>query len=210
MVFEASEKIFIQHKKTLDIKKFAFYLKIGRVIGGGKWFNGKRLMFTGRYKYKMDNKNRVFIPQRLRKIDKGKSYDGFILLFGPAGSLILTTHELFEECQQELMVFPDNPRLRIEFKRYYISTNIELELDTQGRILIPQEYLEFAGIKKDSEVLFIGMGNWIELWNPEQFERRKAQLKLDWDNMAEEFLEALDRVRKNNDSNPSQSSTSGV
>lgn len=157
-------------------------------------------MFTGQYRYRVDQKNRVFIPQRLRKIDKNKSYDQFILLLGQGGSLVITTSELFEACQKELAAFPGDPKLRIEFKRYYFSTNIELELDTQGRILIPSEYLEYAGIKRDSEVLFIGMGNWIEIWNPEKFEARKAQLRLDWDSMAERFLEALDRVGNNNSS----------
>lgn len=157
-------------------------------------------MFTGRYRYRIDKKSRVFVPQRLRKIDRDRSYDQFILFLGQGGSLILTTQDKFESCQKEFVSFPDDPKLRIEFKRYYLSTNIELELDFQGRILIPQEYLEYAGIKKESDVLFIGMGNWIEIWDPERFESRKRELKIDWDRMAERFLEALDRVGNDNNS----------
>jgi|YelNatPaOPRAMG01_1025707.scaffolds.fasta_scaffold70615_2 MraZ protein len=155
-------------------------------------------MFTGQYRHQVDSKNRVFVPQKLRKIDNNKSYDHFILLLGPTGSLILTTQDRFEQYEQECTPFPNDPEKRREYKRYYLSANLEVVLDNQGRILIPPGYLESAGIKKEGEVIFVGMGNWIEIWDAETFELRKQKLNLDWNEMANEFLDALERVGKNN------------
>mgnify|MGYP000400851008 CR=1 FL=1 len=67
-----------------------------------------------------------------------------------------------------------SPRGRA-LRRHFFAPAANLELDRQGRILIPEHLREYAGLDLSSEVLVIGLYNFIELWNPQRWQDQNEQ-----------------------------------
>ena len=71
-----------------------------------------------------------------------------------------SNEEVLEEKLKEL---PMSHRDTRKFARFFLAGASQVEVDKQGRILIPNVLREFAGLEKD--VVFLGVGNRIEIWS---------------------------------------------
>ncbi len=117
----------------------------------------------GNYKRTLDNKNRVLIPSKLRK---NLNYLIFITL-GPDNVLEIRNKKNFLEWKNKLLSTNSlNKQARI-FTRLLLGNTFELEIDKQGRINLPDNFIKKINIVKD--VLFIGIGTKIELWPFEKY-----------------------------------------
>jgi MraZ protein len=132
-----------------------------------------RIMYSGRYRYILEGRGRLFIPARFRRglgvEDDGsfvgtRGYERCIILY-PLGEWRKVEEKLKESLRGEV-------RLR-RTVRWFCSNAEVLKLDNQGRINIPQHLLEYAELKK--EVMIIGVLNKIELWNPELFRKEMEE-----------------------------------
>lgn len=122
-------------------------------------------LFSGEYRHSLDAKSRLIVPARFRDI-LGSSFK-----IGPSFDpcLALYTNEGFEEFYGKLKSLPQNdPGVR-KLVRYFMSGTYDVELDKQGRVLLPQELRTKAGI--DKNVVFIGNGDKAELWDETAYER---------------------------------------
>jgi len=157
------------------------------------------MMFYGRFEHKIDPKGRLQIPITLRQIERDKIFSSFMLLKGSGGCLALVPVDEFHRNAREF-----TPELGakgiVDFARRLYPNAFELQLDNQGRILLPKNLREFAGIEDD--VLIIGLGSWIELWNEERYDRVCAESEIGYDEIADLFFSNLGRKRldKNNES----------
>lgn len=122
-------------------------------------------MYIGQFAYSLDPKKRVFIPAPFRA--KNKS---FIITKGLDQSLYLYNPAEWEKVLKKLedLSLPNKIEQRA-FKRVLLSGAHEIFPDAQGRILIPNPLCEYAGIKND--VMIIGVGNRIEVWNKHNWDR---------------------------------------
>ncbi len=130
-------------------------------------------VFIGEFTYTIDDKGRVNIPAKFRKNLTPAAMNTFIIMRSKTGCLDVYPQDIFEKkvlSKIEQMSHSD------EAQRYYMSVvganSCDSQLDSQGRIAIPQKLLEYAGISK--ELRIIGAFNRIELWSPE---RREHYLK---------------------------------
>ncbi len=139
-------------------------------------------MLMGKYSHSVDSKNRLIIPSKL----KDQLGPVVVIMQDSGGCLSLYSKDEFEEYAAEL-----SAKHKHEVKdivRYIYSKSIEIQPDTQGRVLIPQEMIEHAGITKN--VVTVGCGKYAEIWGeerwverdldsePEGFEERMAELGL--------------------------------
>jgi MraZ protein len=124
--------------------------------------------FIGNIDAKVDVRGRVFVPATFRKI-----------LQSTGDTRLVLRKDIYENC---LVLYPGTvweeelALLRSKLKKYgreqrqiyrkFIQDSELLELDSNGRILIPKRYLQIAGIAND--VRFMGVDNTIEIWNPSQ------------------------------------------
>lgn len=122
------------------------------------------MKFLGNIEAKIDAKARVFVPAIFRKILQSSDQNTLIL-----------RKDIFQDC---LVLYPievweeELNRLRNRLSRWdksqqalfrqFVVDAERLEMDTNGRILIPKRYLQMVGIKSD--VRFLGMDNTIEIW----------------------------------------------
>ena len=121
-------------------------------------------MFKGQFTYSLDSKGRVSIPSKLRKFISSEANDTIVMTTGTVKCIDiypLDEWQKFEARMDTLNTFlPKDSR----FIRILLQNASEDTLDSQSRILIPQNLLEYAKIEK--EVLILGVHKKIEFWNP--------------------------------------------
>ena len=121
-------------------------------------------MFMGEYNHTIDAKSRLIIPSKFREILK----DEFVVTKGLDGCLFVFDNTEWTAFQEKLQKLPSltNPEVR-KFVRFFMAGASVVEVDKQGRILIPAVLREFAGLEKD--VVLAGAGNRIEVWSSEKW-----------------------------------------
>jgi MraZ protein len=126
-------------------------------------------MFIGSFKYSIDTKGRISIPAKLRKYVSSEANDTFILTRGTAQCIdiypmdqwkLLTANRL-----NQLNSFDPDEAM---FIRMFLQEAAEDKLDSQSRLLIPKNLVEYAEI--DKEVFILGAIKKIEIWNPDTYE----------------------------------------
>ncbi len=126
-------------------------------------------MFRGHYEHTIDAKGRTSLPARFRHA------------LPPAGDLRLVIAKsvrdpcldvwpmaAWEELEAKVAGESRWDRDIVLFRRRYLSAAVEAEIDTHGRVLVPQSMREIAGLEK--EVLWAGIGTTMELWSRPRWE----------------------------------------
>jgi MraZ protein len=143
-------------------------------------------VFKGQFTYSVDSKGRISIPARLRKHVSPDSNDTFIMTQGTDKCIDvypLDQWNLLEAKLLKLNLFnPDHAR----FTRMFLQNAFDDTLDSQARILIPQNLLIHAGITKD--VLILGVTTKIELWNPSVYENYLNSSELTFEQIASKVI----------------------
>lgn len=141
----------------------------------------------GTFNYSIDHKGRVSIPARFRGKPEAPGSDHYVVVRGFEGCLYIYPHEAWTRIENklaELKSFSDTKARR--FLRALLSNAADARLDKQGRIAIPQNLLEMAGIEK--EVVVRGILDKIELWNPEILRKYEESQSESYEDMAGELL----------------------
>lgn len=121
--------------------------------------------FIGRYAHGLDDKNRLFLPARFREKNSGSQ---FILTQGLEQCLFLFPVRAWSVLAAKLETLPlANKVEERAFKRILLAGASEIEVDTQGRILIPQILKEYAQIRRDTVIL--GVLHHVEIWSKERW-----------------------------------------
>ncbi|MGN1346242.1 MAG: division/cell wall cluster transcriptional repressor MraZ [Eubacteriales bacterium] len=116
-------------------------------------------MLTGKYHHALDTKARIIIPAKLKE----QLGSPITVLRGSDKCLTLYSAEEWESYAQKI---GELPRTEVrEITRYLYSNSIEVRPDAQGRVLLPSEMLQFAGITKN--IITVGCGRYAEIWAEE-------------------------------------------
>ena len=133
------------------------------------------MILTGKGEYIIDSKKRMALPKDIR-IELG---DYVYVSPGIAeGSLAIFPPETMEELKASFkkQLFTNT----IELHRELFSFSKRVQIDTQGRILIPQEILDIVGLNPEDKVEVLGCGDYAEIWPLdvyiERFGGKKADL----------------------------------
>ena len=122
-------------------------------------------IFIGQFEHGLDDKNRLFLPSRFREKQKGPE---FILTQGLEKCLFLFPLSSWNELAAKLADLPlANKMEERAFKRILLSAACETEVDTQGRILIPQTLKDYAQISHS--VVVLGVLKHVEIWAKEKW-----------------------------------------
>lgn len=115
-------------------------------------------MFTGEYRHAVDEKGRVAVPARFRgQLEAGAYISKWI-----DGCLAIHTRDGFAAFADRVAGLPVADAGARTFSRFVYSSAFELELDRQGRIVVPAGLREWAGL--GSEAVIVGARDHIELW----------------------------------------------
>lgn len=125
--------------------------------------------FKGQETFSLDNKGRVNIPAKMRKVLSPDANDTFVLTRGTDKCIVaypLNEWKKYEERYAGMNQFDEENRF---FLRTILAWCEEVEIDAQQRITIGKRYLDFASL--EGKVTVVGMIDHIEFWNPDEFER---------------------------------------
>jgi MraZ protein len=128
-------------------------------------------LFLGAYKPVLDDKNRLAIPARLRKVGNSDlSIASLIILPGCDGCIMGFKYDDWENFVKDkiLALSQSDPENRKKV-RFILSGAVECELDRQGRVVIPGSLKDYASI--DKEVVVIGVYDRIEIWASGVYEK---------------------------------------
>lgn len=125
---------------------------------------------TGKHRRTIDAKGRLIVPSRMRD-ELGT--DRVVLVVWPDGCIAMWTEERWEELTQQLLSQPkSNPDARRVARALGASAHTD-GIDRQGRITIPPDLRDYAGIDRD--VMVVGALDHAELWSLERWEASQAE-----------------------------------
>jgi len=140
-------------------------------------------MFTGEYHHTLDGKGRVIVPSRLRE---GLG-DRFVVTRGLDNCLFVYPNAEWVRLEQKLKQLPFTKSDSRAFMRLFFSGAMEVEADKQGRILIPQNLREYAGIERD--IMFIGVSNRVEIWSEQSWKQYFEKADENYEELAEKMVD---------------------
>lgn len=125
------------------------------------------LIFLGNIEAKIDTKARVFVPAAFRKILQSSGEATLILrkdIFQDC--LILYPQQVWEEEVSQLRSRLNRwDKSQQQLFRQFVVDAERVEMDANGRILIPKRYIQMLNI--ESDLVFLGVDNTIEIWTRE-------------------------------------------
>jgi len=130
-------------------------------------------MFRGVANLNLDAKGRMAMPSRHRE-RLAESCDGkLVITIDRDPCLLIFPLPEWEQVERKLMQLPNLNKTARSLQRLYLGHAHEVDLDGQGRMLLPTPLREVAGLGK--RVVLIGQGNKFELWDEEAWERNRDQ-----------------------------------
>jgi MraZ protein len=116
-------------------------------------------MFMSEYNHSIDAKGRVIVPVKFREA----LGDEFVVTQGLDGCLFVFPDSEWKAFEEKLKSLPMANKDARKFVRFFLAGAALVEIDKQGRILIPPVLREFAALEKD--VVVVGVGSRVEIWD---------------------------------------------
>lgn len=140
-------------------------------------------MFIGEYKHTIDSKKRVALPAKFRR-ELGNEV---IITRGLDNCLVVYTLKEWQVMSDKLGKLPASQLEARGFARIMLAGAMAVELDSLGRILIPEYLKTYASLKKD--VVVCGLYNRLEIWDSQKWEIYKENVERDVGDFASKLKE---------------------
>lgn len=126
------------------------------------------MLFLGEYLVSFSGQGRIIIPKKIREaLDKTKT---FTLTKGFDRCLSGFRNVDWEKETLNLMGSSALTMQKVDTKRHLFSSAVNIEIDDQGRFVIPKNLLEYAELSS-KEAILIGVGTYFEVWQPEKWKK---------------------------------------
>jgi|SRR3989338_1712798 len=132
------------------------------------------MLFLGEFRIAFTGGGRIVIPKKIR--DAIGKTTTITLTKGFDRCLSGFRNEEWEKGTEALMSNSVLEMQKVEMKRHLFSSASVLEIDDQGRIVIPRNLLEYAGLD-GKEVMLAGVGKYFEIWNPVKWKGYMQQVE---------------------------------
>jgi len=143
-------------------------------------------MLIGEFESKITDNNRIALPKKFRE----ELGNDLIVMNGYEGCLIVVNRERFVALTKDItegrLV---NDAIR-DTMRFLVGSAHEVNLDKQGRFVLPQSLIEFSKLHKNG--IFLGLYNWIELWDKDLWNERKDYVSKNASNISAKLNESFD------------------
>jgi MraZ protein len=149
------------------------------------------LQFSSEYECRLDVKGRIILPAKI-KAQLPEALENIIVItrgFEPC--LVVYPQVEWNKISSKVSGLNEFNEEYRNFQRNFFRGNTEAELDNNGRFLVPKSMLKHAQLEKDA--IIVGMGNRIEIWNPERYEEYLIKDQKEFSKLAEKFLGSNDK-----------------
>lgn len=138
-------------------------------------------MFIGEYLHTLDTKNRVSLPAKFRK-ELGRAV---VITRGLDHCLFVYPKKAWAKEAASRAVHAGGTAAARGLARLFLAGAMEAEVDSAGRILIPDHLKSFAGL--NSKTVFAGVASRIEVWDEDTWKKYTAEIERDADAFAEKL-----------------------
>lgn len=136
-------------------------------------------MFIGEYSHNIDDKGRIALPTKFR-LDLSK---GAVVTRGLDNCLFLYTQSEWEKLAAKLANMPIAQSKSRAFARLMLAGAMDVEMDKQGRVILPEYLRKYAGMKK--KVVITGLYNRLEIWDEQKWNSYKKETEENGSEIAE-------------------------
>ena len=143
--------------------------------------------FTGEHECKLDAKGRLVLPARLKSVLPEASKKSIIIIKGFEPNLIIYSLHEFQNIYTRISSLNEFSSEQRKLKRKLFSSISQVDLDSNGRFLLPKGMIQHCNINKD--VILIGMGNVIELWSPSNYNKNLISNSEEFSKLAQKYLD---------------------
>jgi len=140
-------------------------------------------MFLGEYQHSLDSKGRITVPAKFRD----QLSDRFVATKGLENCIFLYPLKEWRNIEEKLHSLPMTRADARSFVRFFFSGASELEVDKQGRTVLPSNLREYAGIDKD--VVIIGVGSRAEIWAGDKWVEYNQEKAGQYEQLAESLVD---------------------
>lgn len=126
------------------------------------------MLFLGEYSVTFTGQGRIVIPKKIR--EALGDIRTFTLTKGFDRCLSGFRNTDWEKGAAELMSTSVLEMHKVEMKRHLFSSATTVDVDEQGRVVIPKNLLDYAELS-EKEAILIGVGTYFEIWNPEKWKK---------------------------------------
>ena len=121
-------------------------------------------MFMSEYNHTLDTKGRLIIPAKFREV----LGEEFVISKGMDGCLFVYAGDDWNAFEQKLTSLPLINKEARQFARFFLAGAATVEVDKQGRILLPPVLREYANLTKD--VVLVGVLSRVEIWDKDRWQ----------------------------------------
>ncbi len=136
-------------------------------------------MFIGEYQHSIDEKGRLAVPVKFRN----ELAQGAVVTRGLDSSLFLFPKEEWDKLATKLANLPLGQSDTRAFARLMLAGAMDVELDKQGRVILPEYLRQYAGLGKN--VVVAGLYTRMEIWDATKWEAYKKATEADAEHIAE-------------------------
>ena len=142
--------------------------------------------FTSEFESKLDPKGRLVLPSRIKsQLPEGDQE--LVVRWGFEQCLIMYPMVEFKKVFSKISGLSEFNEEYRKLQRNFFSGTATVELDSNGRFVVPKNMLTYAQIDKD--VILVGMGNKVEVWNPTIYEKHLINDQSELSKLAQKHLE---------------------
>ncbi|MCA6073932.1 division/cell wall cluster transcriptional repressor MraZ [Fulvivirga sedimenti] len=138
------------------------------------------------YDCKIDAKGRLVLPSKIKTNFPEDTGNEVVLRMAFEPCLILYPMVEFRKTYQKIAGLNEFNKEHRALQRNFFSSVQTVEIDSAGRILIPKQMLQYAGLEKDAMV--VGTGLRVEIWNPERYNSQSIEDPDELSKLAEKYL----------------------
>lgn len=143
--------------------------------------------FTSEYECKLDAKGRLVLPAKIKANLPEVSSHELVLRKGFEPNLIVYPMLEYKKIHSKISSLSEFNAEQRRLKRNFFRSIATVELDNSGRFLIPKNMLSHASLEKEAVV--VGLGNTIEIWNPEVYDEYLIKDSEEYSELAQKFLD---------------------
>ncbi len=140
-------------------------------------------MFIGEYSHNLDTKGRLAIPAKFRR----ELQKGAVVTRGLDNCLFLYTKDEWQKLVEKLSALPVSQSDSRAFARLMLAGAMDVKVDKQGRIILPEYLRKFAFLKKNT--IIAGLYSRLEIWDESKWDKYKQQTELQSNEIAERMGE---------------------
>lgn len=142
--------------------------------------------FTSEFESKLDTKGRLVLPAKIKAQLPSGEGEELVIRRGFEPCLIIYPMVEFKKVFSKISGLSEFNEEYRKLQRNFFSGTATVELDANGRFVIPKNMLNYAQLEKD--LILIGMGNKVEVWNPSMYEKHLIKDSSELSKLAEKYL----------------------